>query len=378
MQSNEWDIVIVGGGLAGLALAVELAQPALSHLRVLVLEQRSEYKRDRTWSYWATHAHRYTQLERKRWQHWCVRCAGRQVRQQSNQAYCTIDADKFYQFAQAQIAAAANTELRLDVSVKEIIAGNKPYVVLADGAILSAQWVMDARPDDKPTADSLHQHFLGWEVQTETDCFDSDVVELMDFQRAASGLHFFYVLPYGPRSALVETTWISNAAHLPDYQEELSNYLHKRFGITQFQINYQEQGKLSLQTQLHKRALQRVIPLGRGAGTLRPSTGFAFLETIADAQRIARCFARAPIEAVVIAPYQRNQINLWMDKVLFEAMTANWSGAPDYFMALFEGVEPRSLVAFLSGHPTFAQRLTVALQLPKLPFLRAGMRAIKI
>ena len=43
-----WDIVIVGGGLSGLALAAELAGPEFSTLSVLVLEKRSAYVRDRT------------------------------------------------------------------------------------------------------------------------------------------------------------------------------------------------------------------------------------------------------------------------------------------------------------------------------------------
>ena len=71
-----FDIVIVGGGLSGLALAAELAQVEFSKLRVLVLEQRQNYSRDRTWSYWKTPqngVHRYSHLERKRWTQWRVR-----------------------------------------------------------------------------------------------------------------------------------------------------------------------------------------------------------------------------------------------------------------------------------------------------------------
>lgn len=45
-MTNDWDIVIAGGGLGGLSLAVELAQPEHAHLRALVLEKRTEYLRD--------------------------------------------------------------------------------------------------------------------------------------------------------------------------------------------------------------------------------------------------------------------------------------------------------------------------------------------
>jgi lycopene beta-cyclase len=381
---TDWDVVIIGGGLGGLSLAVELAQPECAHLRVLVLEKRTEYLRDRTWSYWATRPHRYTALERKRWNAWRVSFNGQQAVQKSMNnaalAYCTMDADAFYAFAQAQIAAAPNVHLQMGMAVSDVQGGAVQTVLLADGTTRRSSWVMDARPLGKPHDDSLCQHFMGWEIETTDDCFDDSTVELMDFQPASLGLHFLYVLPYGPRQALIESTWMSPYTHQPDYEMELQNYLQSRYGVTSYKRVYQEQGCLDLQ------ATPRTFPitdgsykrvsLGRAAGTLRSSTGFAFLETIADAKRIAACFANVPLKAVRVPPYRRDWLDMWMDKIFCDGLMADWPRAPEFFLAMFKGVAARTLVAFLTGRPTLMQRLQVSLQLPKWHFLRAARRVL--
>lgn len=381
---TEWDVVIVGGGLSGLALAVELAQPEHARLRVLVIEKREEYKRDRTWSYWSTHPHRYSVLERKRWHAWRVSINGRHALQKtaSNNplTYCTMDADAFYAFAQKQIAAAPHIHLQLGRTVSEIQDGQMQTVVLGDGTKLRSTWVMDARPLGRPDATALCQHFVGWEIVTPTDCFDDSTVELMDFQPAKTGLHFLYVLPYGRRQALIETTWMSPYAHNPEYEAELRNYLQSRYGVTAYKCVYQERGCLDLQSTPRTYPVTdgsyKTVSLGRAAGTLRSSTGFAFLETVADAERIARCFANVPLDAVRVAPYRRDRLDVWMDKIFCNGLVADWLRAPEFFLAMFKGVAATTLVAFLTGRPTLMQRLSVSLQLPKLHFLRAARRVL--
>ena len=388
MTATDWDIVIVGGGLGGLSLAVELAQPEYAHLRVLVLEKRTRYARDRTWSYWASGVHRYSALERRRWHAWRVGFNGQHAQQNiapdSALAYCTLDADAFYAFAQSQIAASPNVRLQLGVSVIEILEEPVHTLRLENGSTLTSLWVMDGRPLGLPKAEGLCQHFMGWEIETPIDCFDPNTVELMDFQPATSGLHFLYVLPYGPRRALVESTWMSPYAHRPDYGAELQNYLQSRYGLAlnklSYQQVYQEQGCLDLQATPRTYPVTdgsyRRVSLGRSAGTLRSSTGFAFLETIADAQRVARCFANVPLVDVRVPPYRRDALDAWMDKIFCEGMMADWPRAPEHFVAMFKGVSAPTLVSFLTGHPSMLQRLQVSLQLPKWHFLRAARRVL--
>ncbi len=393
MNPAAWDVVIVGGGLAGLSLAVELAQPEHAHLRVLVLEKRTHYQRDRTWSYWSAQPHRYTALERRRWQRWAVSFDGQRRVQTTDVndsdahhgSYCTLDADAFYAFAVAQIAAAPHIHLRMACPVRTVVPALLPVVRLEDGRQEAACWVMDARPAAMPTPSAagtagsagLSQHFAGWEVHTATDCFDAGVVELMDFQAASAGLRFFYVLPYSRRSALVESTWISGPTVQPDYAAELRGYLRQRYGLQAYDCVYREQGRLPLQHTPSASANPRIVKLGQAAGTLRASTGFAFLETIADAQRIAGCLRHTPPNQASIPAFRRQRLDAWMDSVLLAAMEAQWTQAPHFFMALFGGTQASTLLPFLAGHATLAQRLSIALPLPKRAFLRAAWQVLR-
>ena len=380
MTLSDWDIVIVGGGLGGLSLAVELAQPEFAHLRVLVLEKRASYTRDRTWSYWQTQPHRYSGLERKRWNTWRLSFNGNRAQHASKHAYCTMDADAFYEFALKQIALAPHVELKMNTAAIGVSSQPQPVVQLSDGTQLTCAWIMDGRPNPQPQPDALCQHFEGWEVQTDTDCFDDSAVELMNFQPATAGLHFLYVLPYGPRQALVESTWMSAFAHQPDYAAELRDYLRTRYGVTDYKCVYRERGCLDLQARTRKpEALDgssRWVALGKAAGTLRASTGFAFLETIAEAGRIAQCFRGVPLTEVRVPPYRRDWLDAWMDKIFCDGLKADWPHAPEFFMAMFQGISPETWVSFLTGRPSMLQRLQVSLQLPKVHFLRAARRVL--
>ena len=57
---KEFDYVIIGGGCAGLSLAYELEiHQKLNDKTLAIVEPRTEYKRDKTWSFWKVSSHNF-------------------------------------------------------------------------------------------------------------------------------------------------------------------------------------------------------------------------------------------------------------------------------------------------------------------------------
>lgn len=379
--SKLWDIVILGGGLGGLSLAVELSGPEFSEVSVLVLEKRERYVRDRTWSYWTDQAHRYSHLERQQWNQWSVSLGEvTHYSASTDWRYASLDADAFYNAALDVIRASSNVRLQTNTDVKKVETTDlkDSIVTLQSGETLRARLVFDARPKPLSVPQGLVQQFLGWEVQTERDVFNTDAVQLMAFEPDANGVHFFYTLPYSARCALVETTWISPATWQPDFDAELVQYLSKIVDPNAYIVSYSEHGVLALaDTQETPYKQMAPLGLGRGGGTLRAATGYAFIDTVTHAGHIAKSLLDAlrtgTQKTWLPDAFRRNAVDPWMDDVFLSVLAQDWTRAPRYFMQLFGSVGPDDTVAFLTGRATWVQRLRIMRALPVSPFARAAL-----
>jgi lycopene beta-cyclase len=386
-MNKVWDVVIVGGGLSGLALATELSAPEFAGLCVLIIEKRTHYERDRTWSYWRDTSHskqphsRYAGLARQSWPQWSVSLDSDNITHSSNRyVYDTVDADTWYKTSLHCINNTAHIELRLGQAVSNIsTTGGLTTLTTVSCEVIQARHAFDARPPVHVAGDALVQQFEGWQIETPTDVFDPSAVELMGFVAHARGLHFWYVLPYSPRCALVENTWISPASWKPAMDQELKEYLQQRWPSCGYKVSYREQGILSLTG-----AAQNPSPLtrlGRGGGALRPSTGYAYLDSLAHAARIADAL-RSVLRKNTLAlwqppPFSRPHADLWMDAVFLKALSQDWLHAPQYFMAMFRQTPANDLVPFLLGQATNMQKLTIMRGLPKKPFLQAAWQQLQ-
>ena len=366
MQRPDVDVAILGGGCAGLSLAVRLAAAGRN---LCVIEPRTRYTDDRAWSFWRTAPDPFEDCVRASWANWDVSGPGGIVERGSSRLrYQTVAAGLFYERAQSVIADNRAATLSLGTSARSLHRSASGWRIETDAGTLSANHVVDTRPPKRiPT---YGQFFLGWEIRTERAVFNPDRVHLMQFRKARSrGVDFVYTLPFARDRALIEVT-----SFAPETvgQDVFKTWLEAEIAALEpgrFEVLRQETGALPMQVGFSDRHEAGVIGMGLSGGAARPSTGYAFTRIQAQADRVFIALQRgtAP-ETRMDGPATR-----FMDRVFLQVLQTMPERGPALFENLFRNAPPDRLERFLSGSTRAIDRLSVMASLPTLPFLQAAL-----
>lgn len=380
------DHVIAGAGCAGLSLAVQIALQARRRgercPRVVLVEPRAAYARDRTWCYWKFVEHPFAAAVTHRWTRWRVRDGAREVvRGSAAHPYEHVAGDAFYAVARRILGEFPEIELRLGCEVREIVEEGDGVVVATSDGPVRAALAFDSRPAPPPASDAdevdLVQHFVGWEVEADGPVFDPEVPVLMDFAVSqARGLHFLYVLPFAPTRALVETTYVSPAG-LPEavYEADLRAYLRARHGVAAPAVRFVERGAIPMTTRpAAPRRSPRIVHLGLRGGLAKPSTGYAFQAIQAHAAALAGELLARPGAPPTTAS-TRAPAAVAMDRVLLSHLHRAPERGPTIFVDLFERLAPDLLCRFLSDAARPLDYPRVMLATPLLEMTGAVVRS---
>ena len=373
-QAADYDIAIIGAGLAGLSLATRLAEPAFAGLRVLVLEPRTQYRRDCTWSYWSMALHPFQAAVASSWDRWLVSSADRAVVCGApGLRYESIPSDRLYRIALERLRAAPQIELRQGVLVEASEDGGS--VQLRFGTETArARYAFDTRPPARLASHGLSQRFLGWEIETPDDVFDASTVTLMDFRCPQAGAaHFTYILPSTPRRALVEdTSFAPSGLEKPDHEAAIRNHLLTCHGVTRFEILFEERGALPMNPIFRPVAGRRLLPIGMAGGGARPSTGYAFNAIQAQCDTITADILAGRTPRPV---RPRPRIVQLMDSVLLDMLNRQPELAAPLFTSLFDRCEPQTLVRFLNDRTSLRDLLAVGLA---MPFMTTSLATLQL
>ncbi len=372
---NDVDLLIIGGGCAGLSLARMLARYQGS-LRTLIVEPRTEYSDDRTWCFWHTGQHRFRHLVSRSWDAWRFSTPAEAVVQAGNgtMRYQCLRSIDFYEDALELTGTAQRVELATGVTATTVSRSGTGLRVETSAGPVQAQYVVDTRPPthDAVDRDGLWQIFTGAEVMTDRDAFEPGTVGLMDNMTTDEyGFRFTYILPFSRRHALVEETRFTHRnVTSAELQRGLEHTLASLPGNTETLRT--ERGRLPMAVHRPTDDMpDGLVTAGIGAGALRASTGYAFLRIQRWASNCAYRIHRGD------APCPHAPEPRWraaIDGLFLHVLRAQPELGPRLFMALGKGLSAETLVRFLSddGRPTDFAR--VALVLPKTPFLRNLVR----
>ena len=370
MASPDTEVAILGGGCAGLSLAVRLAEAGVE---TTVVEPREGAEADRLWSFWRTRRDPFEDCVRARWSTWRVSHAGAVARRSSSaMRYETVCAGRFAEKALGLCDRAPSITLALGTAAQGDPQrdGTLWRTATSAGSLLSRH-VVDTRPPAGPPG--YGQYFLGREVAVSGGAFDPDELGLMEFAAPRPDrVDFVYVLPFAADCALIEVTSFASA---PPDRAEMARWLDcavtERAGGRACDVLREEQGFIPMQPTPQGTGVPGLAPrLGLGGirgGAARPSTGYAFqrIQWMSDVLAARIRAGRDDLSLTLDGPATR-----FMDRLFLKVLQRRPSAGPALFHALFRHAGRDRLERFLSGSRAPLDRLAVVGALPPAPFLR--------
>lgn len=373
-NTNDYDVIVLGAGCAGLSFALRLAALGTACPKILLIEQRSDYRNDRTWCYWAQPDAELTHLARHTWK--TVTVAHNQQRvvyPVATTPYQALSSDAFYDAARAAIAKNPNIELRLSTSVsEEPTCHDGTWRVVTKSGMVQSRQIIDTRPwrQGAQAQPVLAQSFSGVEVTCDHPIFTPDNATLMEFiEGPAEQLTFVYVLPYSLHQALVEiTVFAPRAQNAQDLAPLLEAQLKRLTCGHNYQVHHREAYVIPMGLPDDPAPpTPGYVRVGLESGGVRAATGYGF-------QRIQQWATRAADQlqrGLPIQPHAPDPAMIrWMDDLFLRVLATTPSQGPDIFLRLFRRVPSGPLLRFLAGKARLSDGFKVAQALPAKLFLR--------
>ncbi|KAF3996893.1 lycopene cyclase family protein [Glaciimonas immobilis] len=380
-MAADFDLIILGGGCAGLSLALHLAALGEHCPRTLIIEARHAYANDRTWCFWGEPAAPLRHLVQQRWNALTVQTDSGQVQVDcAATPYQRISASAFYAEALEVIARTGAITLLLG----EFLDGaprkaDRVWHVACRDRAYRAALVIDTRAGLAPRKGTatLWQSFYGQEIACADALFDPACVTLMDFRGTdPARILFTYVLPLSTHHALVEVTQFGPVPLGPQQlTSELALAIATRTGGAACEVLRCEHGILPMG--LPASVAQpdpTYVRAGILQGAARPATGYAFQRIQRWAERCASQFGEGmlPLGHAADPPLLRT-----FDALFLSLLHARPSIAPTLFLRLFEAVDSACLTRFLNDQGTLLDYARIVAALPARPFLRHLPVALK-
>ena len=378
MNTQHYDFIFAGGGLAGLSLAYALAHSPLRDRRMLIVDRDTKQHNDRTWCFWTTRPTPFDGIVHREWDRIRVASEGLDLDiGMGAYRYKLIRGIDFYRFVRQELIAHANVEF-VQGTVGQIAAGADGAQVCVDGRVFAGRWVFDSRFNlsqfnpDPARSHYLQQRFRGWEIETPQDRFDPAAATLMDFRTPQKhAMRFFYMLPLSKRRALVEYVTLGR----DNNDAALKTYVENVLGVHEYRVADMESGVSPMTDHVFPRRVgEHVMTIGTNAGRMKPSTGYAFLRIQQDSAAIVQSLIKRghPFDV----PDDPRRYRLY-DALMLELMQQRGDQIKPIFTALFKNNPLSRVLRFLDEEASPAENALLIARLPPQLFLQVLPQMIK-
>ena len=364
LENTFYDIIVIGCGLSGICLVLELCKRTKK--KILILEKKKKLINDKNWCFWNHPLNEFTHNSDHSWKNIKISFDNEVIiKNDVKFSYNNIPSIKLYGKIIEKVKDHSNLDILFNQDITELIEDKDLVQIESNKRRYKSKFVFDSRPP-KLKSDGLIQHFLGVEYLFDEKVFNKKEVTLMDFQKNENVIHFFYILPFTEKKALIETTWLSDLEdqNLMNYDLQLEDYIKNNLKIKNYKVKFVEKGAIPL-FYPPKNKNDKVIDIGAAGEMTRLSTGYTFLNIQEHSKYILKNIDR--IEE--IKKYNLGQKYKFLDKIFLKVLKNNPEKMPNIFYKMFK-CSPCTVIKFLSNKSNILEDINIISKMPKLIFLK--------
>lgn len=383
-QELVYDYVFIGMGASNsLILKKLLESNLLSNKKIAIIEAEKKNENDKTYCFWAAPNdaivtelaciinHSYTQIEINK----------ASVQDIGAQPYYYIRSIDLYQYT-SKLIAHYNIPI-YHSKCHEIKHVNGINAIHTSNGTHYAKNVFDSRAPkiDGDNYIHLHQSFYGLQVKFETEVFNSDTFEMMNFDVEQNQFtQFFYVLPFSNKEALIELTRFGAEKINLDYAKDvLSNKIKSLFG--DYEVVGEETGCIPMTNFLNPPStLEGVVNTGARANLIKPSTGYGFKKMFYVAEEIFKIKTQSDFNFNNSKRVEEGNRKYFNSKSRFKfydslllIILLRWPYlGKEIFSKLFKAQKISTVFSFLDEKTSLLQEIKIFASLPFQPFIKAA------
>ena len=220
----------------------------------------------------------------------------------------------------------------------------------------------------------LQQHFLGWFVETNKECFDHSIATFMDFTiPQKDNTRFMYVLPMSKKKALFEYTLFSKELlDKSEYEEAIKAYL-KQQNISDYAIVEKEIGAIPMTAfDFSKLNSKHILNIGTAGGWTKASTGYTFKNTTKKTIELV-AYLKTNSDLSKFASITRHT---FYDTILLDVLANHNGEGAAIFSLMFKKADVKTIFKFLDEESSLWQELKIVLSVPKKRFIQAFIKRL--
>lgn len=383
MQSEQYDIIVCGGGMAGLSLVYRaLKEGVWNNEKILVIEKNSKDQNDRTWCFWQKEEDRtaFEEIIFRRWSNLLFFSNnGKEIKLDTGSyGYTMIRSIDFYKHVLSFLENHDQVRF-INEEVKSVASKVGKAEVMTATATYSAKYVFNSiyiKPSLKRHDQYFLQHFKGITIQTDEFEGDPSQINFMDFRTSQeNGATFFYTLPFSQTEIFTEYTIFSKKLLTQEqYDAGIKKYISDILKIKNYKIIEEEFGVIPMTDYAFQRRSGNVINIGSAGGDTRASTGYTFLNSQKTISKIIRSFAEN--NHPFFKDEQISQKHKVLDATFLNVFDLGRYPGDEIFTDLFKNVKAKTIFKFLDSESSVLDDLKIMASLRAKYFIGPFLKVL--